>query len=63
MVNLLYAQVMHKPQDAQAHYAARIPNVETWHCRLGHCNARSIINMARGSAIEGMKVDLSQSPP
>ena len=27
-------------------YASQIPDVKTWHCRLGHCNTCTIINMA-----------------
>ena len=44
-------------------YASRIPNIETWHCRLGHCNTRTIIDMARSCIVKGMKVDLSILPP
>jgi len=43
-------------------YASQIPNVETWHHRLGHCNARTIIDMARNNIIKGMPINLSTIP-
>jgi len=46
-----------------AHYAARTPDLETWHRRLGHCNNDTIIDMARKTAVQGMRIDLSSSPP
>ena len=49
---------------AQAsHYAARTPTVETWHRRLGHCNVRTVIDMARNNVAKGMPIDLSSAPP
>jgi len=42
-----------------AHLARPVPNVETWHRRLGHCNPRTIIEMARSGVVEGMHIDLS----
>ncbi len=44
-------------------YTKRVPNMETWHRRLGHCNNRTIIDMARKGCIKGMAIDLSSSPP
>src|SRR6266571_5157681 len=41
----------------------RVPNVETWHRRLGHCNTRTIIEMAKNGTSEGMPIDLSALPP
>ena len=41
---------------------ARVANVETWHRRLGHCNAQAIIDMAKGGVTEGMQIDLSTHP-
>ena len=51
------------PPPPSAHYASRTPDLETWHRRLGHCNTRTIIDMARSGVVEGMVVDLSTSPP
>ena len=43
-------------------YATRTPDLETWHRRLGHCNHRTIIDMARDNVVEGMPIDLSSTP-
>jgi hypothetical protein len=44
-------------------YSSRLPNVETWHRRLGHCGNRAIIDMARNGTVTGMPIDLSTTPP
>ena len=44
-------------------YSRRVPDVETWHRRLGHCSNRTIVDMARGKTVRGMPIDLSLSPP
>ena len=44
-------------------YASRVPDVETWHRRLGHCNTRTIIDMARTNVVKGMPINLSTTPP
>jgi hypothetical protein len=46
-----------------AHYAACTPDLETWHRHLGHCGNDIIIDMAHKNAMQGMKIDLSSSPP
>lgn len=46
-----------------AFHALRIPDVETWHRRLGHCNFGAIVDMARKHTVEGMMINLSSSPP
>ncbi len=48
---------------SSAHYTAYTPNLETWHQRLGHCNNDTIIDMARKTAVQGMRIDLTSSPP
>jgi transposase InsO family protein len=48
---------------SSALYARRIPTVETWHRRLGHCNNRTIIDMAHKQSVKGMPIDLSSSLP
>jgi hypothetical protein len=64
---LLTAPVVHvtriKPQSTAFMSTARIPNVETWHRRLGHCSAQTVIDMARSHSVEGMPIDLSTAPP
>lgn len=44
-------------------YTTRTPNIETWHRRLGHCNVRTIIDMAKSHSAKGMSIDLSIIPP
>jgi len=46
-----------------AFHASHIPDVETWHRHLGHCNFRAIVDMARKHTVEGMTINLSSSPP
>lgn len=43
--------------------AARIPDLETWHQRLGHVNIHSIIDLADKGMVKGMYVNLSSEPP
>jgi hypothetical protein len=69
----LFGLTLHSPRvghsppassnTASAHYASRIPNLESWHRRLGHCNNDTIIKMARENVVQGMRIDLSSSPP
>jgi len=51
------------PQPTSALYASRTPDVETWHRQLGHCNLGAVVDMARQGSAEGMKINLSSSPP
>jgi hypothetical protein len=44
-------------------HAARTPDVETRHRRLGHCAIRTVVDMARNKTIKGMPIDLSTTPP
>lgn len=37
--------------------------MDTWHNRLGHPNYRTVYDMATGSVVEGMPIDLSIEPP
>jgi transposase InsO family protein len=66
-LNCSSARVSHpkaKPlATSSALYAKRIPDIETWHRRLGHCNTRTIIDMARNKTVKDMPIDLSSSPP
>src|SRR6266702_2783311 len=41
---------------------ARVPDLETWHRRLGHCNPCTIVEMAKKGVLEGMPIDLSSLP-
>ncbi len=63
MVALTSASVTYVPCSPTALYASHMPDIETWHRRLGHCNIRSIIEMACKEAVKGMTIDLSSTPP
>jgi transposase InsO family protein len=67
VLNCPSARVTHtKPvpiPSPSALYAKRVPDLETWHRRLGHCGNRTITDMARDKVVKGMPIDLSTSPP
>ena len=64
VLNCASAHVTHtKSVSPLALYAKWVPNLETWHRHLGHCNTRTIIDMARNKVVKGMPIDLSSSPP
>lgn len=44
-------------------HITQVPDIETWHRRLGHCNTRSIIEMAKNKVSQGMPINLSSLPP
>jgi transposase InsO family protein len=44
-------------------FLTKVPNIETWHHRLGHCNTRTIVEMAKNGVSQGMPIDLSSLPP
>jgi hypothetical protein len=46
-----------------AYVARRVPDVETWHRRLGHLSPDTIVSMARSKAVQGMPINISFSPP
>ena len=54
----LNVQHFKNPYIAEALYM-RVPDLKTWHRCLGHCNTRSIIDMAKNRASQGMPIDLS----
>jgi hypothetical protein len=58
-------QVMHHQVPNYQHstlHTTRVPNIESWHRRLGHCNIRTIIDMAKSQALKGMTIDLLTIP-
>ena len=68
LLNCQSARVTHnRPPSplcsSTALYSKRIPDLETWHRRLGHCNNQRIVDMARNKVVTGMTIDLSSSPP
>ena len=52
-----------KASNTQLALFARVPDVKTWHHRLGHCNTWAIIEMAKNGVSQGMPIDLSSLPP
>ena len=40
-----------------------VPNLDTWHGRLGHPNNQAIYDMATKGLAKGMPIDLSLAPP
>ena len=73
----LYALSLHSPrvehakpksspcltESSTALLSTRVPDLETWHRRLGHCSTDAIVDMARKGVVQGMRVDLSTAPP
>ncbi|HEV7737689.1 MAG TPA: reverse transcriptase domain-containing protein, partial [Chlamydiales bacterium] len=52
------------PMPGETAYIARaIPDLKTWHLRLGHVHYDAIKTMAEKGMVEGMKIDLSLRPP
>lgn len=41
----------------------RVPDIETWHHHLGHCNTQAIVDMVKKGMTQGMLIDLSLLPP
>jgi transposase InsO family protein len=57
--------VSHLPAtpSPQAFVASRVPDLATWHNRLGHCAIQTILDMAQNRVADGMPIDLSSSAP
>ena len=57
-------QTQEKPDDLTTSTAfyTRVPDIETWHRRLGHCNVHLIVDMAKTGVTQGMPIDLSILP-
>ncbi|HEV7735754.1 MAG TPA: DDE-type integrase/transposase/recombinase, partial [Chlamydiales bacterium] len=52
------------PMSGETAYIARaIPDLKTWHLRLGHVHYDTIKRMAEKEMVRGMKIDLSSRPP
>ncbi len=45
-----------------AHVTTPVPDLETWHCHLGHTNNQAIFNMFTKGFMTGMRVNLSRTP-
>jgi hypothetical protein len=59
----LYTLDMGSPLTEHTFFATRVPDLKTWHCRLGHVNYRSIVDMSDNEMTKGMHVDLSSALP
>jgi len=44
-------------------HAFHTANLDTWHRRLGHASNQCILDLATKQLAEGMRIDLSQTPP
>jgi hypothetical protein len=58
----LYTLNLESSLAEHAFISTRVPSIETWHRRLGHLNARSIVEMSDGNMVRGMHIDLSSEP-
>jgi GAG-pre-integrase domain len=58
----LYSLTGATPSVNHAFLSQQVPNLESWHRRLGHTNYRSIVEMACDGVAEGMHIDLSTEP-
>ena len=63
MGKCLYTLNMESPLVEHSFIATRVPDIETWHRRLGHINYRSIVDMSDNGMVKGMHVNLSSTPP
>jgi GAG-pre-integrase domain len=63
MGKCLYMLNMGSPLIEHLFIATRVPDIETWHCCLGHANYKSIVDMSDNGMVRGMHVNLSSAPP
>ena len=52
-----------KSTPTTALYTQCVPDLETWHRQLRHCNIPTIIDMAHKKLVKGMTINLSSSLP
>ena len=58
----LYSLTGNSPLVDHAFLSHRVPDLASWHRRLGRTNYHSIVEMARGGLVQGMPIDLSTEP-
>lgn len=51
------------PHFSSTHYTSRLPDVDCWHKCLGHCGPRTVLDMARSHAVEGMRISSTSPVP
>jgi len=59
----LYSIDIGTPLVEHSFIATRVPDLETWHRRLGHVNYQSIVDMSDKDMAKGMHINLSSAPP
>ena len=59
----LYMLDMNSPLVKHSFITTRVPDIETWHRRLGHVNYKSIVDMSDNGMVRGMHINLSSAPP
>ena len=52
----LYEMDFDKPRQGSANVAQSAASLQVWHERFGHVNYRSVQQLAKGTAVDGMKV-------
>ena len=50
------------PHDS-AFVTKPVPDIHSWHLKLGHCNYQTVVDMAKNKVTGGMPIDLSYLPP
>lgn len=59
----LYALSGGQLSTEHAYLTQHLPDLQSWHRRLGHANYRAIYDLARSSNAIGMPINLSTEPP
>jgi hypothetical protein len=59
----LYTINMDSPLIEHTFIATRVPDLETWHCCLGHVNYQLIVEMSDRNIAKGMHINLSSALP
>ena len=59
----LYSIDIGSPLVEHTFITTRVPDLKTWHHRLGHVNYQSIVDMSNKDMAKGMHVNLPSAPP
>jgi len=59
----LYSLTAQDIRTEHANIARAIPDLETWHKRLGHISYDAVIQMAKKQLTTGMPINMSTLPP
>ena len=55
----LYSLSLHSPQTNHAYTIHHEPDLETWHCHLGHANYQCVAGLAHKGMVTGMSQSLA----